>query len=132
MEMLPVCLQCNDGSYRYTEEGNIKCARCGADFTEYGTAKRSEGRLNVKTACTISHKERESPLEAMVVDVSLHGARIHYRGEPLSETSLLHLDVDGLDLHTPAKIMWSHSEGEDDHYVGVRLIWPPRAISSVG
>jgi len=131
METLPVCQQCNEGSYKYAEGGNIICVRCGAVYTEYGTAKRSEGRLNVKAACTISHKERESHLEAMVVDVSLHGARIRYQGEPLSETTLLHLDVDGLALHTPAKIMWSHSEG-DDHYIGVRLIWPPQAICSIG
>jgi hypothetical protein len=129
MKCLPICPFCDRESYRYTEGGEIKCIGCGALYTYFGTARRCEERLKVNRGCTITNKEMGRSIEAVVEDVSFSGARIRYAGTAFYQDSIVHLDADDLDLHTPARVVWTKAMSKSKKSTGLQLIWPPKAVS---
>ncbi|MFQ5329432.1 MAG: PilZ domain-containing protein [Thermodesulfobacteriota bacterium] len=100
-------------------------------YTEHGTDRRREGRLKIERKCTLTYKDRELPVAASVEDISLNGARVQFVGSPFCKDTMLYLDVDGLDLHTPAKVVWTTSLVQGQQSAGLRLIWPFKTVSTV-
>ena len=125
------CPQCGEVSNGNRGESYLLCRECGMAYTEHGTDRRREGRLKLKKECTLTYKYRDSLVAATVEDVSLNGARVQYVGPPFCKDEMLYLDVDGLDLHTPAKVMWTASANKDKQSSGLRLIWPFKTVSTV-
>jgi hypothetical protein len=122
------CQHCGFGSNGIRQESYIKCGGCGIAHPELGTDRRQEGRLKVRKECTITNKERESPLSAMVENVSFNGAAVKYMGPAFFKDSMLYLDVEGLDLHILAKVVWTKSLSKDENGTGFRFIWPSKAM----
>ncbi|MCP3677132.1 MAG: PilZ domain-containing protein [Deltaproteobacteria bacterium] len=125
------CPQCGKVSNGNRHESYLICRGCGMAYTEYGTDRRREGRLKLRKECTLTYKERELPVAATVDDVSLNGVRVQYVGPTFCKDAMLYLDVDGLDLHTPAKVMWTTLATKDKQSAGLRLIWPFKTVSTV-
>ncbi|MCP3677516.1 MAG: PilZ domain-containing protein [Deltaproteobacteria bacterium] len=125
------CPQCGKVSNGNRHESYLICRECGIAYTECGTDRRCDGRLKIEKECTLTYKGRESPVEATVYDVSLNGARTQYVGTPLCKDAMLYLDVDGLDLHTPVKVIWTISVNKDKHSTGLQLVWPFKEVSTV-
>ena len=125
------CPQCGKESNGNRDESYLICRECGMAYTEHGTDRRREGRLKLRKECTLTYKDRESPVAAAVEGVSLNGAKVQYAGPLFCKDAMLYLDVDGLDLHTPVKVMWTASANKDKHNTGLRLIWPFKTVSTV-
>jgi len=85
---------------------------------------RNEGRLQVRKECTVTHKKRKFPVKAIVRDISFGGAMLHYTGPALSRDTMLILDVASLDLHVPARVMWTQSMTRFENKAGVKFVWP--------
>ena len=119
-----VCPHCGKTSKRITHDSDLRCIECGIEYAGSEAYMRREGRLQVKKDCTITHKHRKSPVTAILEDVSFNGAQVKYAGPALSIDSILLLDVGGLDLHTPARVMWTHSMTKFENKTGVKFVWP--------
>ncbi len=119
-----VCPHCGKTSQKITDDSDLRCVECGMEYADSDAYMRREGRLQVKKDCTIAHKNRKSPIIAILEDISFNGGKIKYAGSALSIDSMLLLDVGGLDLHTPARVMWTHSMTKFEHKTGVKFVWP--------
>jgi hypothetical protein len=64
----------------------------------------------------------------MVENVSFNGAGVKYMGPAFFKDSMLYLDVEGLDLHILAKVVWTKSLSKDENGTGFRFIWPSKAM----
>jgi hypothetical protein len=73
-----------------------------------------------------TNKEMECSIEAIVEDVSFNGAKIRYAGAAFPQGLIVHLDTDDLDLHTPAKVVWTKAMIQN---TGLQLIWTTKAVS---
>jgi hypothetical protein len=124
-----ICQHCGFGSNGSIQGRYIKCSGCGIAHTALGTDRRQEGRLKVRKECTVTHKERESPLSAMVGNVSFNGASVRYIGSAFLKDSMLYLDIEGLDLHILAKAAWTKSMSKNENGTGFRFIWSSKVTT---
>ncbi|MFQ5329871.1 MAG: PilZ domain-containing protein [Thermodesulfobacteriota bacterium] len=119
-----LCPHCGKTSNVDSHNSDLRCSECGMEHTGSDAYMRCEGRLQVRKECTVSHKKRKSPVRAIVRDISFSGAMLQYTGPALSRDTILILDVEGLDLHVPARVMWTHSMTRFENKAGVKFVWP--------
>ena len=123
-------LDCGVDVEKSSASGTLRCGPCGARYTEAVTERRCEGRMNVKKNGTIKIKGMETTMPILVENVSFHGGRIRYTGDISlfysrnnNDNSILMLDVDGLQLHTFAKVVWTAPVNNEESKAGLRFIW---------
>ena len=125
-----LCPYCGKATSSGKSESFLICKVCGMVYAEFGTNRRREGRLKVSKECVLTFKIKEDPLVATVEDISLNGARVVYPGASLMKGGMGYIDVDHLDLHAPAKVVWTVVVDDGKQSAGLRLIWPSETVGA--
>ena len=128
---MDLCPHCGLETKSGTSDNFLACTVCGMVYSRFGAERRREGRLKVSKACSLTLTSEDAPLVATVGEISLNGARVVYPGNSLMTGGTVYFDVNLLDLHTPAKVMWTAPLDNDRQNAGLRLIWSYNTVGAV-
>ncbi len=85
--------------------------------------RRSDERHDVKELGEFTFTLNNKTREAVMLDMSINGARIMYVGNPVrGENPAFGIDVDKLDIHRQSKIAWLKSLMSGVTIAGLRFI----------
>ena len=85
--------------------------------------RRSDERHDVKELVEFTFTLNNKTREAVMLDMSINGARIMYVGNPVrGENPAFGIDVDKLDIHRQSKIAWLKSLMSGVTIAGLRFI----------
>lgn len=85
--------------------------------------RRSDDRHDVKELVEFTFSLNNKLREAVMLDMSINGARIMYVGNPVKgEIPTFGLDIDMLDIHRQSKIAWFKSLMNGVTIAGLRFI----------
>lgn len=111
-----VCPECDKAFLIANIDYCPPCPMCGYVLVE----QRDEDRKNKRAVFTfkINGKKRQGK----VLDLSMDGARISYKGSALPVNTILEFTVDKLNIRRPAKAVWTRRHGVNTTQTGLRLI----------
>jgi len=119
-----VCQNCNKSYYTTESTTPHPCPHCGFIFN----SKRAEERFHWSAYCHIFDEKIYNPMHAPLVaktqDISQHGVKIRYVGEPLTPGDTVDIQIVMFNLIKTAHVMWSKSINKTDSLVGLKLIEP--------
>lgn len=111
-----VCPECSKAFYSSPEADYLSCPHCGCVLFD-----RRGGQRIVREAETVL-RIRGRRLRATLKDYSTGGMKVEYTGPELERDAVIELDVDELDIHARAEIVWTGKASGDVKYAGFRLL----------
>jgi len=111
-----VCPECEKAFFALVDNAVVKCTHCGHVVQERRGAERVAKELD----CTFSYDGHV--VHAKLQDYSSGGLRMVYTGEAVSADTLRDVNVEGLDVHRPAKTVWTMQTSDHSFSAGLRLL----------
>ena len=111
-----VCPECDKAFLIANIDYCPPCPMCGYVLVE----QRGDDRKNKRAVFTfkIDGKKRQGT----ILNLSMDGARISYKGSALPVNTILEFTVDKLSIRRPAKAVWTRRHGASTLQTGLRLI----------
>lgn len=113
---LRVCPECDRAFYSLHDSDMVTCIHCG--FIVYD--RRGPKRVHKAFDCRFLLEGRL--VRARLQDYSTNGLRMVYTGQALKADTVLDVEVEGLDVHRLAKIVWSKKLSKGSVSAGLRLL----------
>jgi len=111
-----VCPECDRAFYSLRSSDVVACSHCGFVLFDRRGAKRVHKEFDCRFLLA------GQVVRAKLQDYSADGLRMVYTGQALEANTVLDVEVDGLDVHRPAKTVWSMKISKDSASAGLRLL----------
>ena len=111
-----ICPDCNKAFYFLEAQKPYTCSHCGYFFID----KRQHKRIEKKAHCVFIYNGIKS--EGVTKDYSFGGASIEYTGDPIAEDTVIDFECNVLELHVPAKAVWSVSRPSKGILIGLKFL----------
>lgn len=109
-----VCPEC--GKAFYAPVDRAVCPHCRYVFLE----RRYKGRIKKELAFTVSLEGKKLP--ARLEDYSENGIKMVYKGAGLEVDTVLHVNIDEMDLHRNARAVWTKKLSKSLSSSGLKLL----------
>ncbi len=111
-----VCPDCDKAFYALCDAIHLVCHHCGYMLMDRRVKERTTSNLDF----TFTYGGKS--IKARVKDYSESGLRIFYRGSSLKVDSVLDMKLDGLNIHSTAKAVWTRSVSRSLYSSGFKFI----------
>lgn len=113
---LRVCPECDRVFYSLHDSDVVACPHCGFILHDRRRSKRVHKELDCRFLLE-GHVVR-----ARLQDYSTDGLRMVYNGQALKADTVIDVEIEGLDVHRPAKTVWSTKISKHSASAGLRLL----------
>ncbi len=114
--VLRVCPSCDRAFYTISREYCPSCPYCRYVLADRRTHER------IRTSVEFSFSNGGPDREATLIDFSTTGARIIYQGQSLPVNMIININIDEVNIHGPAKVVWSQELNLMLSQTGLRLL----------
>lgn len=98
---IKICPECNRVFYSFKSDDPLTFSHCRYNLLNKRFDKRIQTKLDSVFVCD---REKKS---ATMLDYSINGAKIIYKGEPLPINKIIKLKVKELEINMSAKVVWT-------------------------
>ncbi len=96
-----VCPDCDKAFYALCDAIHLVCHHCGYMLLDRRVKERTASNLDF----TFTYGGKS--IKARLKDYSESGLRVFYRGSALKVDSVLDIELDGLNIHSQARAVWT-------------------------
>lgn len=111
-----VCPECDKAFYSPRVSDVVACSHCGFIMFD----RRGSKRVHKEFDCRFLLDGQV--VSARLQDYSADGLRMVYTGKALKADTVLDVEVEGLDVHRPARTVWSMKISRHSASAGLRLL----------